>query len=584
MAEYLMSELQVPGLGDPILIKDKEARNDLSTAIVETAPSNPLTFTTRSAQNAQSAEIVLEPIQDLHGYDHPWPAGGWKNKLPMTLEGIKAANTEGTWNGNTYTIHSVTLTILTDNDGNVIGILANGTADSAVILIIAFDNVMNFGGYIMNGCPPGGDTLSFGLAFRDITDGITTYDRGDEVTIRYSTDGHLCRIFVRIASGYTATNILFKPMIRLATETDPTFAPYSNICPISGHTEVSVGGCGVNQWDEEWEVGTISASTGEPQSSTTRIRSKNFIPIRPNTTYKYIQGQSSGAISTGRVCFYDENKNYITGNATFPGGGDTFTSPLSFTTPNNAYFMKFSPATQYGNTYNSNISINYPSTDTVYHSYISSNDLTKDLGQEVFGASYNPVSGELVVTWGIADMGDLEWSLITTYENHYFIATLDGGKIVTDGQTNAISSCYPLFNGNLSSFRRQDNVIYVGASNLASSACRAAIRDTSYNDDLTAFTQAMSGQQVCYELATPITYHLTPDEIKLLSGVNTIWTDGTSIKIAYRDGKVATLADLQDTANNLQEQIDQNETIEDETTQLLYKLGVNNGLLFIEEV
>jgi hypothetical protein len=44
--------------------------------------------------------IQIEPEQDLHGQDYPYPAGAGKNKLPMTVDGIKALNTVGTWSGN----------------------------------------------------------------------------------------------------------------------------------------------------------------------------------------------------------------------------------------------------------------------------------------------------------------------------------------------------------------------------------------------------------------------------------------------------------------------------------------------------
>ena len=66
--------------------------------------------------------VAIEPVQDLHGYENPWPAGGGKNLLPMTVEGIKEVNTSGTWVGNSYTYGGVTFEIQTDDANNVIGI------------------------------------------------------------------------------------------------------------------------------------------------------------------------------------------------------------------------------------------------------------------------------------------------------------------------------------------------------------------------------------------------------------------------------------------------------------------------------
>jgi hypothetical protein len=76
----------------------------------------------------------IDAVQDLHGYDHPWLGGAGKNKLPMTVEGIKVLNTNGNWSGNVYTYNGGTFTILTDNDGNVTGIKINGTFSSQPLI------------------------------------------------------------------------------------------------------------------------------------------------------------------------------------------------------------------------------------------------------------------------------------------------------------------------------------------------------------------------------------------------------------------------------------------------------------------
>ena len=76
----------------------------------------------------------IDAVQDLHGYDSPWVGGAGKNKLPMTVDGIKAANTDGTWTGNAYVINGITYTILTDSNNNVIGIKANGTAICNILI------------------------------------------------------------------------------------------------------------------------------------------------------------------------------------------------------------------------------------------------------------------------------------------------------------------------------------------------------------------------------------------------------------------------------------------------------------------
>ena len=101
---------------------------------------------------------------------------------------------------------------------------------------------------------------------------------------------------------------------------------------------------GFNQWDEEWELGSYNA-TGQPTSSQSIIRTKNYIPCVSNTTY-YGKVPANTAMV---VYFYDADKNYIS---------DVTKTNRTFTTPANACFMRFRMSTQYGTTYNHDICIN----------------------------------------------------------------------------------------------------------------------------------------------------------------------------------------------------------------------------------
>jgi hypothetical protein len=50
----------------------------------------------------------------------------------------------------------------------------------------------------------------------------------------------------------------------------------------------------------------------------------------------------------------------------------------------------------------------------------------------------------------------------------------------------------------------------------------------------------MSGVQLCYELATPITYQLTPQEVATLLGSNRVWSDAGYISLVYHTQADAT--------------------------------------------
>lgn len=155
------------------------------------------------------------------------PEGTGKNLIPMSVEEIKALNTSGTWSGNAYTSYGVTFTVQTDSNGNVSGISANGTASSdiwASAFVLPWTSVKDGESYILTGCPDGGSTGSYTLYTTD--DGNTNrQDFGNGITYTANFTGDA---YVRIAiyKGATVNDIVFKPMIRPATITDPTFVPY----------------------------------------------------------------------------------------------------------------------------------------------------------------------------------------------------------------------------------------------------------------------------------------------------------------------------------------------------------------------
>lgn len=183
--------------------------------------------------------VGIEATQDLHGYSHPWAGGAGKNLLPLTVAGIKGANTDVTWNGNACTVSGVTFTIQTDNNGNVTGVNANGTATADASIYLT-RNASITGG-ILNGCPSGGSQSTYYINSR-IDGSWSGIDTGSGRTFT----GTLDRAIVTVINGYTANNVLFKPMIRLASVSDATWEPYSNICPIDGYDEVVVNVAGKN--------------------------------------------------------------------------------------------------------------------------------------------------------------------------------------------------------------------------------------------------------------------------------------------------------------------------------------------------
>ena len=201
--------------------------NDLLPEAEETG--NPISITNASGLNAKSLKVELEPIQDLHGYDSPWVGGGGKNKLQNT--------------GSTQTINDVKFTV--NSDGTV---LVNGTASASTIFMVhGYQKLSDYGlvdgtQYTLSGTPA--ESISnnayvmlgvqgSGTEWRDATgSGISFTPTSTDLEKNY-------RVVIMVASGTTVNNLVYKPMLRKATESSE-FAPYSNICPISGRNSLDI--------------------------------------------------------------------------------------------------------------------------------------------------------------------------------------------------------------------------------------------------------------------------------------------------------------------------------------------------------
>lgn len=501
MAEYLMSELQVPGVGDPVMIiKDKEARQDLSTALA-TVTGNPLNFSTRSAQKANKTVISLEPIQDLHGYDHPWPAGGGKNKA-------KDYTFSGSQNGVSFSYADGVCTISTTGAA---------TADSARPTSTW---VISNNAYAL--LPAGTYTCTM---FGDVPSGVSlnvvNADTGAALSNKF-TIGESTKVFprVRVVEG---TNIQTPISVKFQIEEGEqatSFAPYSNICPIDGRTETSLVRTGENFVDEV-KVESIDYTTGNPiEVGNNMYRTAYAGNLKKGTYLLSIDGISTRFI---RYAYeYNESTEII--------GVAADVNTYSVTLDKDVTNFRFSIRKRDS----SNI------TESIKVSCINpnqSNNLTIQFGEKVYGATVELEKGTVTVDREIVDMGDLTYTYNTNYNHPFFLANITDKK---NGSESIICSIYKY--GQFITGTTTLNNIENGTINV-NNAKAIYIRDDRF-DNTTDFTTAVTGQKVVYELATPRTIQLTPNEISLLSGVNVISSNADGISLTYRDGKVATLGDL----------------------------------------
>lgn len=344
------------------------------------------------------------------------------------------------------------------------------------------------------------DNETSGLEADDVQDAI------DETITKLSAVG--------TASGDIATfpdgSDLSMPKLEVAIEPvqegsgDPS---PENIRPIIGWDEVNVGVSGVNIWDEEWEVGSITDSGAYVATQT--IRSKNLNSIKPNTNYKIVQKDGGTPM---RVCFYDKDKTFIS---------RTTNVVSDFTTPSNCYYFKLTSTVAYGATYNNDISVNYPSTDTSYHAY-NGHTYTIDLDGTRYGGKVDLVSGVMTVTHISINLNNTnDWQLYNGGNNdmYYLDGVCNDISISEESLAHVICSKYPYSN---EAFVRDAFRINTGK--------RLYVGDTRFVNDLSGFKESLTnGLQLVYELATPITIQLTPTVVKSLRGKNNVFADSGAI-------------------------------------------------------
>ena len=138
-------------------------------------------------------------------------------------------------------------------------------------------------------------------------------------------------------------------------------------------------------------------------------------------------------------------------------------------------------------------------------------------------------TGRLVVNRAEVDLGTLTWTYDSeSYSYGFFWALLNPEKAQN---YNFICSRYANREHKKSNIENCEVGIY---NSNTSGFKRIIVRDDSFTD-VSTFTAAMSGVQLVYELATPLTYDLTALEVlETLKGTNNIWADCGPVSVDYR--------------------------------------------------
>lgn len=206
----------------------------LAEALTKTASGNPVLITDCAGGKARSLITEINAIQDLHGYDHPWAGGAGKNKIENILQSGSSGN----------------ITWAVDGQGII---TVSGYSESGVIERTVGEVTLAAGDYKLNGgeFPTGHVRLQLKLK----SGGSAIASAYDNLDVAFTVSESSTYVLSMVVAPVTITGTTkLKPMIRLSTESDASFAPYSNICPISGRSSVVVNRSDGDEISEDFTI------------------------------------------------------------------------------------------------------------------------------------------------------------------------------------------------------------------------------------------------------------------------------------------------------------------------------------------
>lgn len=212
-------------------------------------------FNTITGGLMESCVVTVEPVQSGSGTPSPDNVRPITGHSSVEVENVGKNKLQNTRTGTT---EQNGLKITSNSDGSVFfhgGYTANALSSYDLSTTQDIPN----GSYILNGCPSGGGGSTFQISINDkndtdLTNSFTDTGSGANVTI---SNGGVYRPRVIIRQGYTIPSggLLFKPMLRLATDIDSTFEPYLGKTytislgqTVYGGTLDVVNGSGSDEW------------------------------------------------------------------------------------------------------------------------------------------------------------------------------------------------------------------------------------------------------------------------------------------------------------------------------------------------
>lgn len=453
------------------------------------------------AQGVTVDDEVVYPMVNTGMFPEPWEpykAPKLYTAKVTEVESVGANLIPYPYREATNIVNGITFT---DNgDGTI---TANGTATADANYWLVYEAQMPAGSYILSGTPSVEDYGVMIVAHYQYTDGSPFYLNvygGDEGRVLPIPTNTMIYLYIRVKSGITVANYVFKPMLNKGSTPLP-YTPYlHHTLPIP----VEVRGA-MNVLPEEsavigkyWEID--ANGTVYQEDNAELMSASEPLMVEPNITY--CVNSHGGVAGAWAVWFVDENYKSLGRTEGWQAQGGTFT------VPSNCWYALFS-AWYASESYQNDIMINEGTTALPYEPYSAVKGLD-GYGLGVSDTVYNYIDWEnkqFVKMCASVDLGTLEW---TAVGGGVFKA--NASAIGYEYGMNGICPKYATV-----STKNTDKTLYMFDSYYGENVM--AIFDTAYTDAAT-FQTAMSGVMLVYELATPevtdISQYITDDDVNVM--------------------------------------------------------------------
>lgn len=493
----------------------------------ETVTGNPVSFNAITPFPLRHLSVAFSPVQDLNGYDSPWPAGASKNKI----EAIGEWNVGG--DGTVTTEAGYTSVIAKIAQGQTYTTSKNGTAAIP-------------------------QTMGFYSTYPSV--GAESYD-GQRVIPASAT-------FTAPIDGYVLARMANTPQTGYQLETGSSatsYVPFENLCPILGWDSLNVEQRGKNLFAPVAYAGgtynptvgttwTLTEITGARKpvltedGFTVKASANNqtwtFIqPVKYGVDY-YLSVKFAGDVSVRHsIGYLDKNFKVLSRTNNTSSGAHTIEGQID--PPENAayrYLLVTNATATTETTTFTKPSLVIGDSAVEYVPY-NGRSISITLGSTVYSGYVDVVTGVGEVTHRLVDLGSVNWIAAASTKFFYTTAfsNLTTNLIKATGN-DEVADVYCSIAKKTTRNTINDLVTVteclcaVGGGATGRNVQLSIVGYTpadGYTDQ--TFKTAMAGVQFCYELETPIPISLTPQEVESLAGDNTMWSDANGdLTVEYR--------------------------------------------------